>query len=241
MSLKKKVELFTLDHILLWVDKDAPEIGLFKENGFTSIISGTHSQQGTSGKYLFFLNFYIELLYISDRAEAAENIEKFGCDYIERSAWRSNHTSSPFGLALKMDTFDREKILFDYTDYKAGWMKDDGLLMAGNNKNSAAPLVFVLRPKMEFPCYHSMEEMLADNKPGDFKRNHIHENGIKTLTSYNIFTDPAAESKELIHYLNASGINISTGDENRIELVFDHGKKNKEVDFLPRLPLIIKY
>ncbi len=49
--------LFHLDHILIWVDKDAPEIELFKENGFTSIISGSHSQQGTSGKYLFFLNF----------------------------------------------------------------------------------------------------------------------------------------------------------------------------------------
>ena len=67
-------KLFKLDHILIWVEKDAPEIELFKENGFTSIISGSHSRQGTSGKYLFFLNFYIELLYISDKAEAFENI-----------------------------------------------------------------------------------------------------------------------------------------------------------------------
>ena len=68
-------KLFKLDHILIWVDKDAPEIEFFKENGFTSIISGSHSQQGTSGKYLFFLNFYIELLYISDNSEACENID----------------------------------------------------------------------------------------------------------------------------------------------------------------------
>ena len=233
-------KLFKLDHILIWVDKDAPEIEFFKENGFTSIISGSHSQQGTSGKYIFFLNFYIELLYISDNTEAFENIEKFGCNYIERSNWRLNHASSPFGLALKMETFDKEKILFDYTEYKADWMKDDGLLMADNNNNLSAPLIFILRPKMEFPCYHSIAEMLLDNKPEDFKINHIHENGIKTLTSYNIFIDPGVEISKLINYLNTNGINISKGVENCIELIFDNGINNKEIDFRPKLPLIIK-
>ena len=233
-------KLFNLDHILIWVDKEAPEIELFKENGFTSIISGSHSQQGTSGKYLFFLNFYIELLYISDNVEAFENIEKFGCNYLERSYWRLNH-ASPFGLALKMKTFDKENILFDYTEYKADWMRDDGLIMADNNKNLLAPLVFVLRPKMEFPSYHSIDEMLIDNKPDDFKKNHIHENGIKTLTSYHVYINPEAETSKLINYLNKSGINILNGDENCIELVFDNEINNRAFDFRPRLPLIIKY
>jgi len=233
--------LFKLDHILIWVENEAPEIEFFKENGFTSIISGSHSQQGTSGKYLFFLNFYIELLYISDNVEAFENIEKFGCNYIERSNWRLNHTSSPFGLALKMETFDKEEIPFAYTEYKADWMKDDGLLMADNNKNLSAPLVFVLRPKMEFPCYHSIDEMLLENKPEDFKKNHIHENGIKTLTSYNIYINPGVETSKLINYLNTNGINILKGDRNCIELFFDNGITNKEIDFRPKLPLIIKY
>ena len=232
--------LFKLDHILIWVDKDAPEIELFKENGFTSIISGSHSQQGTSGKYIFFLNFYIELLYISDHAEATENIEKFGCNYIGRSNWKLNHVS-PFGLALKMETFDKENILFDYTEYKAEWMKDKGLLMADNNKNLLAPLVFVLRPKMEFPCYHSIDEMLKDNKPEDFKRNHIHDNGIKTLTSYNIYIKSEIQKSKLINILNTSGINILKGVENCIELIFDNEINNKEIDFRPKLPLIIKY
>lgn len=233
-------KLFNLDHILIWVDKDAPDIELFIENGFTCIISGKHSQQGTSGKYLFFLNFYIELLYISDNVEAYENIEKFGCNYIERSNWRLNH-ASPFGLALKMETFDKEKIAFDYTEYKADWMRDDGLIMADNNKNLLAPLVFVLRPKMEFPCYNSIDEMLMDNRPDDFKKNHIHENGIKTLTSYNVCINPEAETSKLINYLNTSGINIFKGDDNCIELIFDNEINNREIDFRPRLPLIIKY
>lgn len=233
-------KLFNLDHILIWVDKDAPEIELFKENGFTSIISGCHSQQGTSGKYLFFLNFYIELLYISDNVEAFENIEKFGCNYLERSNWRLNH-SSPFGLGLKMETFDKENILFDYTEYKADWMRDDGLLMADNNKNLLEPLVFVLRPKMEFPCYHSIDEMLMDNRPDDFKKNHLHENGIKTLTSYNVYINPEVETSKLINYLNTSGINILKGDENCIELIFDNEINNREIDLRPRLSLRIKY
>ncbi|PKP29637.1 MAG: hypothetical protein CVU00_14655 [Bacteroidetes bacterium HGW-Bacteroidetes-17] len=231
---------FQLDHVLIWVDKDAPEIGLFKENGFTSIISGTHSRQGTSAKYLFFLNFYIELLYISDHAEALENIHKFGCDYVKRSNWKHNR-ASPFGLALKMKPFKQENILFDYTEYEAVWMKDKSLIMAVNNKNLFDPLVFVLRPKMEFPCYLSMDEMLMDNKPDDFKKNHIHENGIKTLTSYIIYIKPEVQTSELINYLNASGINILNGAENCIELIFDHEINNREIDFRPRLPLVIKF
>ena len=234
-------KLFKLDHILIWVDKDAPEIEFFKEKGFTSIIAGSHPQQGTSGKYLFFLNFYIELLYISDKSEALGNIENFGCNYIERSDWRLNQVSSPFGLALKMEIFDKEKILFDYTEYKAGWMKDDGLLMADSNKYLPSPLVFVLRPKMEFPCYHSVEEMLKDDKPDDFKKNHMHENGIKTLTSYNINICPGSEPSGLANYLSSNGINILQGDKNCIELVFDNGIKNREIDFREGLPLIIKY
>ncbi|MDX9845552.1 MAG: hypothetical protein RBT74_01105 [Tenuifilaceae bacterium] len=186
------------------------------------------------------MNFYIELLYISDNVEAYENIEKFGCNYIERSNWRLNH-ASPFGLALKMETFDKEKIAFDYTEYKADWMRDDGLIMADNNKNLLAPLVFVLRPKMEFPCYNSIDEMLMDNRPDDFKKNHIHENGIKTLTSYNVCINPEAETSKLINYLNTSGINIFKGDDNCIELIFDNEINNREIDFRPRLPLIIKY
>jgi len=135
----------------------------------------------------------------------------------------------------------KEKILFDYTEYKADWMKDDGLLMADNNKNLLAPLVFVLRPKMEFPCYQSIDDMLKDNKPVDFKKNHIHENGIKALTSYNIYINPEVKTSNLINYLITGGINILKGYENCIELIFDNGINNKEIDFRPRLPLIIKY
>lgn len=120
-------------------------------------------------------------------------------------------------------------------------MKDDGLLMADNNKNLLAPLVFVLRPKMEFPCYHSIDEMLMDNKPDDFKKNHIHNNGIKTLTSYNIYIPPEAQTSKLINYLNTSGINILESDENCIELIFDNEINNKLIDFRPRLPLIMRY
>jgi len=140
-----------------------------------------------------------------------------------------------------MGTFDKEKILFDYTEYKADWMKDDSLLMADNNKNLSAPLVFILRPKMEFPCYHSIDEMLMDHKPEDFKKNHIHENGIKTLTSYNIYINTEVETSKLINYLNTNGINIKKGERNCIELTFDHGITNKEIDFSLRLPLRIKY
>jgi hypothetical protein len=226
-----------LDHIFIWVNKDSPEIDIFRKAGFTSVISGVHKGQGTAGKYIFFLNFYIELLYIYDENEAANNLDNFGCDYIMRSKWYQNKSSS-FGLGLKMTSFDQKKIPFSFKVYKSSWMRDRGLLMATNNQNIYDPLVFVVFPNMEFPYYNSIEEMLTDNKPDDFKQNHIHANGIKTLTSYKIIT---TSTSEIIETIAKNGIKIENGKSEKLELTFDNQLKKQEIDLQPSLPIILKY
>jgi hypothetical protein len=229
--------ILQLDHIFIWVKKDAPEIEFFKNAGFTSIISGVHKGQGTSGKYIFFLNFYIELLYISDQSEALNNLDNFGCNYIKRSQWCQNK-SSFLGVGLKMTSFDKKNIPFSYMEYKSGWMRDNGLLMATNNQNLNDPLVFILYPEMEFPNYYSIEEMLNDYKPDDFKKNHIHDNGIKTLTSYKIMT---TSRSEMIENISENGINIEKGNIEKLELIFDNNINNKEIDLKPNFPVVIRY
>jgi hypothetical protein len=229
--------ILQLDHIFIWVKKDAPEIEIFKKAGFTSIISGVHKGQGTAGKYIFFLNFYIELLYISDPAEALNNLDNFGCNYIKRSEWFQNE-SSFLGLGLKMTSFDPDKIPFLYKEYKSSWMRGHGLLMATNNQNLSDPIVFILYPDMEFPNYNSIEEMLIDNRPHDFKKNHIHDNGIKTLTSYKIITTSISE---MTGNLAKNGINIEKGEVEKLELTFDNNRNNKEIDLKPGFPIVIKY
>lgn len=229
-----------LDHVLIWVEKDAPEIEIFKEYGFTSIISGKHPGQGTSGKYIFFLNFYIELLYISDNIEALNNLDNFGCNYIERSEWRVNE-SSPFGLGLRMLSFNKDRIPFDYFEYKSSWMSKDGLLMARDNINLNDPLVFLLHPYMEFPNYDSIEELFRDDKPESFKNNHIHDNGIKTLTSYKIHVKTKTGLSNTCYELERNGIKIVKGNEDILELTFDNNKNKKEIDFRPNLPVLIRY
>jgi len=229
--------ILQLDHIFIWVKKDAPEIDIFKQAGFSSIISGVHTGQGTAGKYIFFLNFYIELLYIYDETEASNNLDNFGCDYIKRSKWRQNKSSS-LGLGLKMTSFDQKNIPFSFKEYKSSWMRDRGLLMATNNQNLSDPIVFVLFPKMEFPNYNSIEEMLADNKQHDFKQNHIHSNEIKTLTSYKIIT---TSTSKMIESIAKNGINIENGKIEKLELTFDDHINNKEIDLEPSFPIAIKY
>ncbi len=210
---------------------------IFRNAGFTSIISGVHKGQGSAGKYIFFLNFYIELLYIIDEKEAADNLENFGCDYIKRSKWHQNKLSG-LGLGLKMTSFDQKNIPFSYKEYKSIWMRDRGLFMATNNQNLSDPVVFVLSPKMEFPNYNSIEEMLADDKPDDFKLNHIHANGIKSLTSCKMIT---TSTSTMIESIAESGINIEKGKAEKLELTFDNHIKNAEIDLKPNFPVVIKY
>jgi hypothetical protein len=229
--------ILQLDHIFIWVKKNAPEIEFLKKAGFTSIISGVHKGQGTAGKYIFFLNFYIELLYISDETEALSNLDNFGCNYIKRSQWHQNK-SSFLGLGLKMTSFDQKNIPFSYKEYKSDWMRDNGLLMATNNQNLPDPIVFILFPNMEFPNYYSIEEMLNDNKPHDFKMNHIHDNGITALTSYKIIT---TSTSDMLENIAKNGIRIEKGKAESLELTFDNHIKNKEIELTPSFPIVIKY
>ena len=117
-------------------------------------------------------------------------------------------------------------------------MRDHGLLMATNNQNLKDPIVFILYPNMEFPNYNSIEEMLTANKPHDFKKNHIHDNEIKTLTSYKIIT---TSTSEMIENIAKNGINIEKGKVENLEITFDNNINNKEIDLKPNFPIVIKY
>jgi len=110
--------------------------------------------------------------------------------------------------------------------------------MATNNQNLNDPIVFILYPNMEFPNYNSIEEMLTDNKPDDFKKNHIHDNEIKTLTSYKITT---TSTSEMIENIAKNGINIENGKVEKLEITFDNNINNKEIDLKPNFPIVIKH
>lgn len=228
--------MLELDHIMIWTPGNGQEIEFLKKVGFTSIISGTHDGQGTSGNYIFFLNFYIELIYISDAEKAKNQLIKFDGNYDSRTNWKTND-SSPFGLAFKMETYAKDNPPFKCTEYKADWITGDGILVANDNdKNS--PFHFIVPPKMEFPNYNTMEEMMLDEKPESFKQNHLHENKIEKLTSLKVISK---EQQTQCPEITKNNICIESGEEHLLEIEFDFNSKGQEINLEPDLPIIIKY
>lgn len=231
--------MFKIDHIFIWSSSQGAEIETFKDSGFTSIISGKHDGQGTSGNYIFFLNFYIEILHISNIQQAEDQFIKFSNNYKKRKNWRESG-SSPFGLGLKMNPYRKFNLPFEFAEYKADWFKGDGILLPFSNIDCKKPLLFVVPPSMEFPTYNSVKEMNDDDKPDDFKQNHIHPNGIEKLSSFRLTKTSKTDDSGIDSILKSNGIQIQTGDMHLLELEFDKNRKKKIINMDP-LPIIIKY
>lgn len=232
--------MFSIDHIFIWSPDNGKEIELFKDAGFTSIISGSHEGQGTAGEYIFFLNFYIELLFISNNEQAENKFIAFAENYKERIDWR-NTNASPFGLGVKLKPYEKGDIPFDFSEYKASWIKEDSIILPVENNDLKNPFIFLVPPYMEFPNYNSLEEMQKDDKPESFKQNHIHPNKVEQLSALKLTTTVDTASSSVQTKLMQDGINIEVGNKTLLELEFDFHRQNKTINLEPELPIIIKY
>ena len=65
---------FVLDHVLLGVSRDGPEVAPLVAAGFTEGSPNTHPGQGTACRRFFFENAYLEFAWIEDEAEVRSPI-----------------------------------------------------------------------------------------------------------------------------------------------------------------------
>lgn len=88
-----------LDHIFFFIEPDGAEIGLLKDLGLRETYRREHPGQGTANVCFAFENGFLELLWITNPAEAASAaILRTGL--LARSKWRTDGTC-PFGIAWR--------------------------------------------------------------------------------------------------------------------------------------------
>ncbi len=88
-----------LDHIFTFIAPAGPEIARMAELGFTETYRRRHPGQGTENVCYAFDNLFVELLWITDAAEAGgAAIRRTGL--LERSRWRAEAVC-PFGIAWR--------------------------------------------------------------------------------------------------------------------------------------------
>jgi len=226
------------DHVFILVNKDANELEIFKKHGFTPAVVGKHDGQGTAAKFIFFLNMLIELLYIDDELEAKNNINAFGCNYIDRSNWKENG-QNPFGIGITPKPYNYKIIPFETLYYVPKWLPREGMQMALSNIDSREPIIFCEPPYMEFPNFENFND-LENSGRNDIKDFFYHKNGIVKMTKFRMIVNTDNLSSTLLE-LNKHNMEIISGNENLMELSFDNNNKNMKIDFRPDLPLIIYY
>jgi len=88
-----------LDHVFICCSTDAPEGDALVRLGLTEGSPNTHPGQGTANRRFFFRNVFLELLWVSDPAEA-RSLQTCRTRLWERWSGRSSG-ACPFGLVFR--------------------------------------------------------------------------------------------------------------------------------------------
>ncbi len=175
--------------------------------GFKEGSNRIHKGQGTSNRKIYFENFFIELLYISNEEEIKNEIcIKSG---LNRRAYYERNQASPFGICL----YDKNKFnkLFENAyKYKPEYLP---------NNMSIDVLSFEDKPTLPWTFrWEGLSKANNQNEPL------IHDNNIKELSNITFgVKDKDAQVEELLK----DSANFEISDFPYVDLCFDENRQKK--------------
>lgn len=129
-----------LDHVFVFIDPDGPEPATLAALGLNESFRRAHPGQGTANACYCFDNAYLELLWLTDAAEAG-GAAAARLQLAARAGWRRNG-ASPFGIALRGGEA-RGALPFPTWDYRPSYLPDgQSVPVAIFSDDPAQPLVF---------------------------------------------------------------------------------------------------
>lgn len=241
--------IFELDHFNIWVQHPQEAKDKLVELGFTAIpdsLSLIHRGQGTTGRYFYFLNTYLEFIYINDSTEFHNNnLRNNELDFLERSKNAINGYS-PFSLCLRMNDYNKDNIPFDVIEYYQDWMEDGTRIYSAKNSklNKKEPSIFVMFPEGEYGPFEKMEDLKSiPEEYAIWREFYKHKNGVEKVTRIEIYSNftPNSNSKSLKAIKEIDNLELLSGKEYVMEVYFDNNKQNKRIDLRPEIPLILNW
>lgn len=235
-----------VDHFNIWVKNPKIAKERLTDIGFTSIpdsLSAIHKGQGTAGRYFYFLNGYLELIFVYDQNELEENnrINK-SLDFTERANFEKNG-ASPFSIALKVKDYNIGKIPFEKIKYHQDWMEENVSIYSAKNSKThlKEPSIFVVYPEIESEQFETLADL--KNIPDEYafaRAFYQHPNGAKKVTNIIITSTAINLNTETIQAVNAiENVIVKNGSEHLMELYFDENIQGKSFDLRPELPIKI--
>jgi hypothetical protein len=220
--------MFEVDHLFVCTEVGAPEAERFVAFGLTEGEPNVHPGQGTANRRFFFRNVFLELLWVSDPAEAQSELVRPTQLWQRWSQRRSG--ASPFGVLLRPTHPGTEGVPFPCWEYKPPYLPSPRVIHLGEGVPLSEPswgyLAFSRRPDApERPRHQPM----------------AHGAGFQEVTHLH-FTSPAADSPSAAaRAVAGAAVALEPGPEHLLEITFDGGVRGKSADFRPALPLVFRW
>jgi hypothetical protein len=212
-----------LDHLFVCTAPGAPEAERLVQFGLQEGSPNQHPGQGTANRRFAFANAMIELLWVSDAAEAQSDGARRTLLW-ERWSGRENHTC-PFGICLRPDDSQATEPPFPAWEYRPPYLPEPLCLHIGEAGVEEPMWVY-----LSFMQRTQREQWFSD-----------HPIGIREITGLTL-TSPALLRSAAAQRVVESGILATRiGTAPLLEIEFDGHRRNQRADFRPHLPFVFKY
>jgi len=211
-----------LDHVFVCCEIGAPEAALLARQGLLEGSRNAHPGQGTACRRFFFSNAYLELLWVSEPAEAQ-------CEAVRPTQlWeRWLHRASgacPIGVVYRRQSASIDEAPFPCWSYRPSYLPPGLSIEVGRGLALTEPQLFYL------PFARSPD--LKGSQPT------THRAGVDRITRVCVSIPPEHEpSPALARAADAGLLFLRSGPDHLLELGFD-GQRECALDFRPQLPLV---
>ncbi len=214
---------YELDHFFVAVPGLHAGTEALESAGFDLSPPHPHPGQGTASRGIIFENTYLELIWLTDVAEAES-------DLIKRTRLadrlRPGSGACPFGLGLRRTDEAMPELPFDTWDYSPPYLPAGAAFqMAVTSETLSEPLVFYL-PWVSAPAL-----------PGP-----KHPNGARRVTRLELSLVDGAERSPTLSPLSAAGLlTARSGGAYLAVIELDHGGSGESLDLRPEIPLRVEW
>jgi Glyoxalase-like domain len=218
-----------LDHLFVMVSAGGSEADRLVAEGLSEGQPNRHPGQGTACRRFFFVNAYLELLWVENPMEAQGEVAR-PLHLWERWEGRTKGTS-PFGVVLRPSEEIGQAPPFPAWEYRPPYLPPSLALHVGENHQSIDEPLLVY-----FPLRRRPDAMTAPRaQPLE------HAAGLRELTGVRIFGPEYGSSRSAAMQaaLATGAVGFYSAQEHFAELGFDGETERCRTDLRPLLPLVL--
>lgn len=211
-----------LDHLFVCTAPGAPEAERLVQFGLQEGPPNQHPGQGTACRRFAFANAMIELLWVSDAAEAQSDGARPTLLW-ERWSGREG-SASPFGICLRPADSNPTELPFPAWEYRPHYLPEPLCLQIGE-------------AGVEEPMWVYLSFMQRAQREQWFT---AHPIGIREITGLTLVTPTPLRSAASQTIVENGILATRSGATSLLEIEFDSRRRNRSVDFRPHLPFVFK-